>query len=372
MAVRKLSVISLTILLAVLIILPGCGGSGVSPTPTPTAAPAVKLVFTTQPTEAKANVPFDPQPVVAVEDEEGNIATGYKGLVVLTITAGTGTSGAQMWGGTKLALTNGVVKFKDLYIDKAGSAYTLTAICGNLSSATSKPFTVLPGPPAKLIFSIQPSGGVAGSPLTTQPEVTVQDAGGNTVTGYEGSVTLAITYGSGTQAAVLSGTTTVHVINSTAQFTDLSINRTSPEYTLTATSPGLVSAKSRIFQISAAAPTKLEFTVQLEGAKAGEPFETQPKVAVMDIYGNVVTSSRASITVSITPDTGTAGAILSGTKTLVAEDAMGGLSAFVNLSIDRAGSGYTLTATSAGLTSATSAPFDVTPSSTKATSSEPQ
>jgi hypothetical protein len=149
------------------------------------------------------------------------------------------------------------------------------------------------------------------------------------------------------------------VVNGIARFTSLSIDKTNLNYTLTAVSDTLVSATSRTFNISPAAPTKLGFTIQPAGARAGKPFETQPKVAVEDRYGNVVTSSRASITLLITPGTGTAGAVLSGTKTLIAEDALGGLTEFTDLSIDLAGAGYTLTATSSGLTPGLSDTFGV-------------
>ncbi len=352
----------LTVLLALLVVLfTGCE-SEVAPTGVPPVAKTgtpVKLVFTTQPSEVTAGLPSEPQPIVAAVDEQGNIVTSYLGLVVLTITEGSGVSGARLFGGKMSGLVNGIVEFREVSIDKAGVGYTLTATCSNLPPATSEPFSVSPGAPHNLAFTVQPSRGIAGSPFTTQPEVTVQDDCGNTVAAYEGSVTMALTYGAMSSGAVLSGTTTVRVVNGVARFTDLSINRTLPEYELTATGEGLIQATSGTFKISPASPAKLEFTVQPSGAEVGQPFEIQPKVAVEDIYGNVVTSSRASVTLSITQGTGTAGAILSGTKTLIAEGALGGLSDFSDLSIDQAGSGYTLTATSSGLTSAISQAFDV-------------
>ena len=361
---RKLLVIGLTALIAgLMVFIAGCG-SGESSTevlPSP-PGPAVKLVFRIQPVGAVARSDFEVQPVVAVEDAEGNIVTGYRGVVVLTATAGTGVSVPHLFGGTKVLVKNGMVEFKHLSVDKAGVGHTLTATSGTLAPATSIPFTILPGPAEQLAFTTQPSRSIAGSPLTVQPAVTVQDRYGNTVTGYEGSVRLlaTITYESETWRGVTSGTTTVPVVNGVAQFTDISIDLTHPGYKLTAMSDSLSSAFSKSFAISPAAPAKLEFTVQPEEALAGAPFKTQPKVAIEDICGNVVTSSRATVTLSIAPGAGTAGAILSGTKTLIAEGGfLGGLAVFTDLSIDRAGSGYMLTATSSGLTSAISQAFDV-------------
>ena len=76
-----------------------------------------------------------------------------------------------------------------------------------------------------------------------------------------------------------------------------------------------------------------------------------------DYSGNTVTSSAASITVAIGSNPG--GGILSGTTTV---NASSGVAAFPGLSINQAGNGYTLSATSTGLTGATSSAFNITAS----------
>jgi len=376
---RKLLAIGLTILMAGLMISVVACGSGASSTVVSPSSPAVKtgtpvrLVFTTQPVGAIAGSAFDTQPVVAVEDAEGNVVTSYRDLIVLTITAGTGDSKARLLGGTKAVLMNGTVEFKHISIDKAGVGYTLTAKSSTLLPATSTPLTILPGAPAKLAFTVQPSRGNAGTPLTPNPGVNVQDIYGNTVTSFEGSVTVSaiVTYDDysnpdpsqpsiQTFPVALSGTTTVRMVNSVARFTDISSKVAMPGYTLIAVSDHLAPATSASFEILPGAPAELAFTVQPSPGNAGTPFKTQPKVAIEDIYGNVVIASRPSVTISITPSTGTADAILSGTNTLIAEGGLGGgLAVFTDLSIDLAGSGYTLTATVSGLPSATSQAFDV-------------
>ncbi len=353
----------------------GSGASTVKPSPTETKPnPAVKLAFTTQPPASTVSgSEFDSPLIVAVEDAQGSLARGYKGLITLTITAGTGNSEAKLFGGTKTLPVNGIAEFKSISIDKVGVGYTITATSGNLLPATSTPLSVLPGAPSKLAFSVQPPDGEAGTLLTPNPEVTVQDLNGNTVTGYEGSVTLqAIVsyedipsdpYQSQPKIVrgptALSGTTTVRAINGEARFRDIAGQLARPNYTLIASGDSLSSATSDSFTILPGAPVKLEFTVQPSGGVMGKIFETQPKVAIEDAYGNVASSSRASITVSITPGTGTTGAVLSGPNTLIADDVFGGVAEFADLSIDLAGSGYTLTATSGGMPSVTSQTFNV-------------
>lgn len=102
--------------------------------------------------------------------------------------------------------------------------------------------------------------------------------------------------------------------------------------------------------------TKLAFNVQPAGAAAGTAFTTQPKVVVRDTGGNVVPSYTGPVTLAIKSGTGATGAVLRGTTTV---NAVSGVATFSGLSIDKTGSGYVLSATSPGLTSADSAPFSV-------------
>lgn len=82
------------------------------------------------------------------------------------------------------------------------------------------------------------------------------------------------------------------------------------------------------------------------------------QVAVRNSAGQTVTASTADIAVSITPNTGTPGAILQGTTT---QTATNGVALFNNLSINTAGTGYSLTFSSLGLTAAVSQTFNITP-----------
>jgi hypothetical protein len=78
------------------------------------------------------------------------------------------------------------------------------------------------------------------------------------------------------------------------------------------------------------------------------------KVEVLDGSGHLVTSSTAAVTVAIGSNPG-AGS-LSGTLTV---NASGGVASFSDLSINQPGDGYTLTATSPGLTPVTSDQFKI-------------
>src|SRR6185295_16654438 len=134
------------------------------------------------------------------------------------------------------------------------------------------------------------------------------------------------------------------------------INKAGGGYTLVASSPGLTSATSIAFNITAGAADHLAFGSQPTGGVAGAGLAPAVQVVVQDAFGNTVTSSSASVTLAIGNNPG--GGTLSGTTTVAATS---GVATFSNLSINKAGIGYTLVASSPGLISATSNPFDITP-----------
>ncbi|HUL49648.1 MAG TPA: hypothetical protein VLT79_06525 [Gemmatimonadales bacterium] len=103
-----------------------------------------------------------------------------------------------------------------------------------------------------------------------------------------------------------------------------------------------------------AAVTKLVFTVQPTNGAGAQPIAPAVQVAIQDASGNAVTTASDSVTLALAANPG-AGA-LSGALTVAATQ---GVATFTNLRVDRPGSGYTLAASAAGRTGATSAPFNV-------------
>jgi plastocyanin len=101
-------------------------------------------------------------------------------------------------------------------------------------------------------------------------------------------------------------------------------------------------------------PTKVGFTVGPGNTAAGAAITPAVKVTVQDANGNPVTSSVAPITIAIGNNPG--GATLGGTTTQAAAT---GVATFSDLTLDNSGAGYTLSASSSGLTSATSGAFNV-------------
>jgi adhesin/invasin len=110
--------------------------------------------------------------------------------------------------------------------------------------------------------------------------------------------------------------------------------------------------------VNPAGADHLVFTVQPSNSQADPNTITPPVVLeVRDAFDNLVSDATDQVTLAITNGTGTPTAQLFGTNP---KSAVGGIVTFSNLSIDLLGIGYTLDATAAGMTGATSDPFDIT------------
>lgn len=106
--------------------------------------------------------------------------------------------------------------------------------------------------------------------------------------------------------------------------------------------------------VSPGAATQLAISAQPTGGVIGDPLARQPVIEIRDAAGNVVTTSTASVTVAIASGGGTLG----GTT---AVNAVGGVATFAGLSISGTPGDRTLTFSSTGLPSVTSASLTMTP-----------
>src|SRR5439155_1230703 len=154
----------------------------------------------------------------------------------------------------------------------------------------------------------------------------------------------------------LSGTTTVAAVAGVATFTGLSVDRAGTGYTLAASATGPAGTQSAAFTITAGPATRLAFTVQPTSSTAGAAITPALQVTALDAQGNPATGFTGNVTIAIGANPG--GAALSGSASVAA---VAGVGTFGDLSLDRAGTGYTLTASATGPTGATSTPFDVAP-----------
>ena len=190
----------------------------------------------------------------------------------------------------------------------------------------------------------------AGTPVTGIT-ITALDAGGAAVTGFTGTVTFGGTAGvTGISANFINGVLSGVTVTPTVSGSGLTMT----------VNDGLSHAGSTsVASINPGAAAKLAFTTSPGGGTAGSTWTTQPVVTVQDTYGNTVAGSSASISLAITSGTPASGGpgTLSGTATVAASNSV---ATFSDLSIDKSGSAYRLSATSDGLTGSDSSTFGIT------------
>lgn len=206
----------------------------------------------------------------------------------------------------------------------------------------------------KVGFATQPASTSRGATMSTV-RVAVQNVNGNTVGNSTANVTLSLSANPG--SATLGGTLTIAAVAGVATFSNLTVSAAGSNYSFRAASTGLTAAVSSAFNVVPfGAAAKLAFSVQPSAAVAGVAISPVVRVTVQDAVGNTVTSPTIGITLAITSGTGAIGAVLGGTLTRAT---VAGVASFDNLTLDKNGSGYSLTATGIGLTPATSAAFVV-------------
>ncbi len=298
--------------------------------------PPSQLALTTSAAGAASGAAFTTQPVVAIRDSNGNTVTSDSASMV-TMTVSTG---ATVVGTATATASSGVATFSTVGLSGPAASYTLTFSSGALTTAT-QPITLATGSASQLGLTTSAAGAASGSAFSTQPAVTIQDSGGNTVTSDSASVvTMTVSTG-----ATIVGTATATASSGVATFSTVGLSGPASAYTLTFSSGSLTTATQPI-TLGTGSGTQLTLTTQAGGAVSDSAFSTQPVVAVQDSGGNTVTSDSTSV-VTMTVSTG---ATIVGTATATASN---GVATFSTVGLVAAAGSYTLTFSSGSLTTAT-------------------
>src|SRR5581483_5714703 len=241
-----------------------------------------------------------------------------------------------------VAAVGGVATFNGVQITTAATGYTLRAQSGSLTQDISISFDITAGAATQLVLTSQPQNVAPNTTLTPAVVVKIEDMFNNVVNS-NANVSLALNPAGGN----LQGTTTV---------ADVSVQNAGNGDVLNATSGGLGPTPSSPFNVQGAGTAaKLAFTTQPTTTVAGSAI-ADFVVTIQDVNGNAVAGATNSITIAFKNNAG--GGALSGTLTQIA---VNGSATFTGISINKSATGYTLKGSSAGLTDATSAGFDITP-----------
>jgi hypothetical protein len=202
-----------------------------------------------------------------------------------------------------------------------------------------------------LVLTGLPSSAVAGTALTAM--LTAKDSLGQVAVGYVGTVHFTST----DAQAILPSDYTFTLGDAGAHtFTNGLTLATAGNRTVTATDTVTSSiAGNASVLVNPAAANHLLFLQQPTDTAAGQTM-SPVIVEIADAFGNVVTAD-SSDTITLSLGTNPSGGTLSGTRSVTV---VNGVAIFGDLSIDLAGDGYTLHATTSGLTDADSAAFRIT------------
>ncbi len=150
---------------------PGLTGSPVTFTATGMAGAAARLALTTPPSSAaQSGVPFAQQPVLQVQDANGNPISQSGTLVTAAIASG--PSGATLGNVTATTGSNGAASFNGLSLSGTAGSYTLRFEASGLAQATSGTITVSAGAVASLaVHGGNNQTATAGTAVATPPSV---------------------------------------------------------------------------------------------------------------------------------------------------------------------------------------------------------
>jgi hypothetical protein len=314
---------------------------------------AVKLGFVTNPpTNTTAGSSLGTIQVALQDAAGATVTTGS--AVTVTLALGANPGSGSLTGTLTASAISGIATFTGNTLAAAATGYTLTATATGYQTGTGSAFNITAGTASKVGFIQQPTTTTAGLPFSPTITVAVQDALGNTVTTSSASVTLQFS-GAGTFGGSFDGASSVVVpaVNGVATYTGLKVKKANTGYLLLAFTGFLTSATSNSFNIDKAPVSLLSFSTQPSSSiTAGTAFSVT--VQTQDSVGNLYTDPAAAVTLSLTG--GTAGAALSGTKTV---SPVSGVAAFTNLSVDKSGTLYQLNASASGFPTNLSTTFAI-------------
>lgn len=300
---------------------------------------------------------FGVQPQITIRDAQENTSVSSTSRILATLTTIDidGVTTGEFVGTAFADAISGVANFGDLGITGTkDQIYTVTYSLPGVPSVTEQ-YTVGVGASTKLRFITLANGAVAGEAFTTQPVVEILDSGNNrtsstsnvyaTLTQVDigGSLTGELV---GTSVNPDTGVASTNAIQGVATFNNVGLGGAAgTAYTITYSS-----TDGRVLSTVDQAVTPVEgesFQVgilrEADNAVVGSTFAIQPRLAVQDYYGNVVTDSSDSVVATVS-----SGGTLIGATT---RQAINGIVEFNNLGLlGRSGESYTISYSLVGFT----------------------
>ena len=204
--------------------------------------PPTQVAFIAPPATTRGNLLSSAIEVELRDVSGARVATATNAV---TLAMGTNPASGTLSGTTTVNAVNGVARFSDLAVDKAGAGYTLVATAAGLTGATSAPFDVLgyrlvvTTPPPALIEGNDPFG------FTVQ----VTDAAGGVVPTAADTVTLTLVPPPLATDATVMGTVGSVAVNGVATFSGLRVDLPGTGYALEARARGIGPVATTAFRV---------------------------------------------------------------------------------------------------------------------------
>lgn len=199
-----------------------------------------------------------------------------------------------------------------------------------------------------IVTTPPPASVVAGTPFSIQ--IAVDRPNGQLDTAFYGLVTLSLANNPG--GSTLGGNVSVQAIAGVATFSGLTLNNPASGYVIRASSNGMTVTTGG-FAVTSAPATRLAVTAQPPATvSAGGGFSLT--VTVLTASGAVASSFNGVVKLSLASNPG--GATLGGP---IAVAAVNGVAVFNGLTLNQAGAGYAIRASSGGLTAATTGAINI-------------
>lgn len=236
-------------------------------------------------------------PAVLVTNESGAPAEGA--VVTFTIVAG----GGSATGTSVTTGPDGVAAIGSWTLGTVSGNNRLTATSPGLSgSPVTFDATAQPGAPVKAQLVTPPPAAVQnGSLFTPQPAVQLQDSFGNP--GELAGTPVTVSLSPRTGATLLGTTAATTDATGTARFSDLRLEGTAGDYTLTFSAPPVPAVSAATHLGPGAAATLAKQAGDNQTAAPGAAVPVNPTVLVRDVGGNPL--SGVSVTFSIASGGGT-------------------------------------------------------------------
>jgi hypothetical protein len=225
----------------------------------------------------------------------------------------TSVSNGSLTGTIQINAVSGIATFTDLGLTAAAGSKTLTFASANLTSATQS-VTAVTGAPSQIRIDLANTL-VNDTAFATQPVVTLLDSTSNVVSvGTYAAQTVTLS----SPDATIGGTVSMQSTAGVADFTGKGVKLTgiAGAHNLTASisSPGSVTATVPV-TITFGTAHHLSISSGAAGAANRIAFTSQPVIEVLDVSGNRVSDSTATIAVAAS---GANGAVLGGDTSMQA------------------------------------------------------